>query len=190
MLNFGIFLLELIYGLIENSAALLSDSAHNVGDAIILGSSLLVINSSHKTKAKLALTKCILWGSFGLLAFYQVYISIKTGIIPSYMIVSWIGLLALLTNILSASILVFFKDNDINIKSAYVCCRNDALGNILIIISGYFVYRMESNWPDIIVGSIIVIVILISAYRLGVESYMAIKTGNYSVEFEDFKNKS
>ena len=60
LLNFIIFLVELYYGYVENSAALLGDSAHNVGDAAILGSSIFVISSSHKVKGKLAIIKCLI----------------------------------------------------------------------------------------------------------------------------------
>lgn len=177
-LNFSIFVIELYYGYFENSAALLSDSAHNVGDAMILGASLFIISSSQKVKASVAILKCSLWALFGFLALYQVYLSIISDQIPSYVIIGWVGFLALLTNIISTFVLLGFKDCDVNLKSAYICCRNDALGNMLVIIAGYFVYRMNSSLPDILAGLIISFIILISATTLGIESYRILKSNN------------
>lgn len=174
-LNFLIFLVEFYYGYIENSAALLSDSAHNIGDAVILGTSIFVISSSQKVKAKVAIIKCSIWGLFGLLALYQVYISYMSTQIPSYEVIGWIGFLALVVNIISTLILLSFKDSDVNLKSAYICCRNDAFGNLLVIVAGFFVYRLNSWWPDIIAGLIISFIILISAIKLGMESYNVMK---------------
>ena len=174
-LNFLIFLVEFYYGYIENSAALLSDSAHNIGDAVILGTSIFVISSSQKVKAKVAIIKCSIWGLFGLLALYQVYISYMSTQIPSYEVIGWIGFLALVVNIISTLILLSFKDSDVNLKSAYICCRNDAFGNLLVIVAGFFVYRLNPWWPDIIAGLIISFIILISAIKLGMESYNVMK---------------
>ena len=174
-LNFLIFLVEFYYGYIENSAALLSDSAHNIGDTVILGTSIFVISSSQKVKAKVAIIKCSIWGLFGLLALYQVYISYMSTQIPSYEVIGWIGFLALVVNIISTLILLSFKDSDVNLKSAYICCRNDAFGNLLVIVAGFFVYRLNSWWPDIIAGLIISFIILISAIKLGMESYNVMK---------------
>jgi cation diffusion facilitator family transporter len=180
-LNFFIFGIELYYGYLENSSALLSDSAHNVGDAIILGTSIFVIYSSQRTKAVLAIFKCTIWGLFGILALYQVYLSYSSGQVPSFYTVGWIGFLALVVNIASTLLLVPFKNNDVNLKSAFVCCRNDAIGNVLIIASGFFVYKLNSSWPDLVAGSLIGIIILFSATKLGLESYHIIKSNKVEV---------
>jgi|TARA_B110000116_G_C16801021_1_gene570723 Co/Zn/Cd efflux system component len=176
ILNFFIFAIEFYYGYIENSAALLSDSAHNIGDAVILGTSILVISSPQSVKAKLAIIKCSIWGLFGLLAIYQVYLSYILMQVPSYSVIGWIGGLALFVNIFSAMILLSYKDKDVNLKSAYICCRNDAFGNLLVVLAGFLVYKLNSWWPDIIAGLIIGIIILVSAIILGIESYKIMKT--------------
>ena len=144
ILNFVIFGVELYYGLRESSAALLSDSGHNIGDAIILGSSLFFINASIKDKAKLALVKCMFWVFFGFLALFHVYVNLSTGLLPSHLLVGSIGVGALIVNISTVIFMYGFKEDDINIKSAYICCRNDAIGNILIILSAYLVYLFNT----------------------------------------------
>jgi Co/Zn/Cd efflux system component len=76
-----------------------------------------------------------------------------------------------------------FKDDDINIKSAYICCRNDAIGNLLIILSAYLVYLWGTSWPDVFAGLIIASLMFVSAYNIAKESYGLIKTGNHPVKF-------
>mgnify|MGYP001320582943 CR=1 FL=1 len=183
ILNFVIFGVELYYGLRESSAALLSDSGHNIGDAIILGSSLFFINASIKDKAKLALVKCMFWVFFGFLALFHVYVNLSTGLLPSHLLVGSIGVGALIVNISTVIFMYGFKEDDINIKSAYICCRNDAIGNILIILSAYLVYLLNTNWPDIIAGLIIATLMFISAYRIAKESFYLIKRGQQKVTF-------
>jgi Co/Zn/Cd efflux system component len=96
--------------------------------------------------------------------------------VPSYSVIGWIGGLALFVNIFSAMILLSYKDKDVNLKSAYICCRNDAFGNLLVVLAGFLVYKLNSWWPDIIAGLIIGIIILVSAIILGIESYKIMKT--------------
>jgi len=84
-------------------------------------------------------------------------------------------------NIFVTLLLGKFKDNDINIKSAFICCRNDAIGNILVILAGFLVYKLQSNCPDLVAGIIISTIILYSSISLGIESYRVAKTGEYNV---------
>ena len=183
LLNFIIFGIELFYGIIESSAALLSDSGHNIGDAIILGSSLFFISASIKSKAKLAIVKCIFWVFFGGLALYHAFLNIQTGSIPSHFLVGSIGIAALIVNVSTVVFMSGFKEDDINIKSAYICCRNDAIGNVLIIFSAFLVYKLETSWPDVVAGLMIASLMFASAYRIAKESYELIKTGNQPVRF-------
>ena len=115
LLNFIIFGVELFYGIIESSAALLSDSGHNVGDAIILGSSVFFLAASIISKAKLAIVKCVFWVFFGGLALYHAFLNIQTGSIPSHFLVGSIGVAALIVNISTVIFMSRFKENDINI---------------------------------------------------------------------------
>ena len=75
LLNFIIFGVELVYGIIESSVALLSDSGHNVGDAIILGSSVFFLSASITSKAKLAIVKCVFWVFFEFFGYFLIFYS-------------------------------------------------------------------------------------------------------------------
>ena len=94
-----------------------------------------------------------------------------------------IGIAALIVNVSTVVFMSGFKEDDINIKSAYICCRNDAIGNVLIIFSAFLVYKLETSWPDVVAGLMIASLMFISAYRIAKESYELIKTGNQPVRF-------
>ena len=62
-----------------------------------------------------------------------------------------------------------------NLKSAYICCRNDALGNLLIIIAGLLIMRTGTNWPDLIVGTMIGLLVVYSAVKITKESLIILQ---------------
>ncbi len=175
LLNAAMFGLELYYGLIVQSVSLISDSAHNIGDALILGSSIFVIGSTLVSKARLAIIKSLVMLGFGILTMYYVITNITTGYVPVYETITWVGIIVLIGNIISALLLLYYRNKDINLKSAYICCRNDAIGCVGIIIAGVLVGLTNSNIPDIIIGGGIAILICYSAIGIFKESINVIR---------------
>ena len=115
---------DLTYGLMMNSASLLSDAANNSGDVFILGSSILVLSSTTAVKNKLALLKGIIMITFGLWAFYHVYLGIIGESQLSGGIISIVGVMSLIGNSTVALIMYRHQHKDINFMSAFICCRN------------------------------------------------------------------
>jgi Co/Zn/Cd efflux system component len=146
-----------------------------VGDAMILGSSLFVMTASQGAKARLALVKCVIWLVFGLLTFYHVGQNIITGQVPNHLPIIILGAIALIGNIISTLLLQAYREKDVNLKSAYICCRNDALGNLLIIIAGLLIMATGTNWPDIIVGMFIGLLVIYSAAKISKESLIILQ---------------
>ena len=179
LINFIMFGLELFYGLAENSASLLGDAAHNSGDALILGSSLFVMASTMLVKAKLALIKSVMMLGFGLLTFYHVIMTIWIGTIPHYETLTTVGTIALVGNIISALLLMYYRKKDINLKSAYICCRNDVVASAGIIVAGVLVMYTASFWPDVIIGSLIGGLIIWSSIGIAKESLGVITDENF-----------
>ena len=170
LINLIMFGLELFYGLVENSASLLGDAAHNSGDALILGSSLFVMASTMRVKAKLALIKSVIMLGFGLLTFFHVGMTIWSGTVPHYETLTTVGTIALVGNIVSALLLMYYRNKDINLKSAYICCRNDVVASAGIILAGVLVMYTASFWPDVIIGSLIGGLIVWSSIGIAKES--------------------
>ncbi len=158
-----------------NGMGMYSDTIDISTKAIILGSSIFLITASKLAKAKLALVKCAIWMAFGFLTLYHVGNNFITGQVPHHIPITLIGAIALIGNILSTLLLLTYKNKDVNLKSAYICCRNDALGNLLIIIAGLLIMRTGTNWPDLIVGTMIGLLVVYSAAKITKESLIILQ---------------
>ena len=113
MINLVMITADLTYGLMMNSASLLSDAANNSGDVFILGSSILVLSSTTAVKNRLALLKGIIMIAFGLWAFYHVYLGLIGSSILSGGIISFVGLLSLIGNTSVALMMHKYQHKDI-----------------------------------------------------------------------------
>ena len=160
LINLIMVALDLTYGLMMNSASLLSDAANNSGDVFILGSSIIVLSSTTAVKNQLALLKGIIMTVFGLWAFYHVYLGLIGESALSGGIISFVGLISLIGNTSVALMMHKHQHKDINFKSAFICCRNDAIASAGIILAGVLVIYTGSFWPDVIIGTIIATVVL------------------------------
>ena len=155
IINLVMITADLTYGLMMNSATLLSDAANNSGDVFILGSSILVLSSTIVVKNRLALIKGIIMTAFGLWAFYHVYLGLIGESQLSGGVVTSVGVLSLIGNTSVALMMHQHHHKDINFKSAFICCRNDAFASAGIILAGVLVMFTGSFLPDIIIGAII-----------------------------------
>jgi len=170
LINAVMFVVELYYGVISHSASLLGDSAHNIGDALIILSSMFVMGATLRVKAKVALLKSVIMLVFGILALWYVVQNSMTGYVPSATPITIVGIFVLIGNVASAMLLLYYRHKDINLKSAYICCRNDAISSVGIIIAGILVGLTQSNMPDLVIGGAIGLLICYSAIRIFKES--------------------
>ena len=170
LINAAMFVVELYYGIISHSASLLGDSAHNIGDALIILSSMFVMGATLRVKAKVALLKSVIMLVFGILALWYVVQNSMTGYVPSATPITIVGIFVLIGNVASAMLLLYYRHKDINLKSAYICCRNDAISSVGIIIAGILVGLTQSNMPDLVIGGAIGLLICYSAIRIFKES--------------------
>ena len=155
IINLIMLTADLTFGLMMNSAALLGDAASNSGDVFILGTSLLVLTSSTTVKNKLALLKGLIMSVFGIWAFYHVYLGLIGESQLSGGVVTTVGVLSFIGNTTVALMMHRHHHKDINFKSAFICCRNDAIASAGIILAGVLVMLTGSFWPDVIIGAII-----------------------------------
>ena len=146
---------DLTYGLMMNSASLLGDAANNSGDAFIFLVSVIVLSSTTVIKNRVALLKGIIMLAFSVWAFYHVYLGIIGLSWLSGGIVTAVGLLSLIGNSTVAVMMYKHQDKDLNFKSAFICCRNDAIASLGVVLAGILVWVSNSHWPDVIIGAII-----------------------------------
>jgi len=172
-LNLGMFIVEIVAGHLARSSALTADSLDMFADAFVYGLSLYVINDNHVIRARASLVKGFLMGLIGLFIVGESIFKIFNSTVPIGETMTIVGIFALLANFASFVLLIKHKNNDLNLKSAWICSRNDMTSNIAVIIAGFMVVSFQSMWPDVIVGLGISVMILQSSFQIIKESLVA-----------------
>lgn len=166
VVNFTMFGVEIIAGIQANSAALLADSLDFFGDAANYSISLWVLNMSLITRAKASVLKGASMGLFGLFVLGNAVWSAMIGTLPNATTMSAVGVIALLANISVAILLYSYRNGDSNMRSVWLCTRNDALGNIAVIIAAVAIVGTGTAWPDLVVAAIMAILALSSSWQV------------------------
>jgi Co/Zn/Cd efflux system component len=151
-INATMFLVELVAGLLAHSTALLADAADMLGDAIVYGFSLYVIGRGAAWQARAALLKGGIMAAFGLAIVVEVMVKLARGLAPQADVMWGVGCLALAAN---TSVLVFLwrhRADDINMRSVWICSRNDVAANAGVLLAALGVTVTGSAWPDVAVG--------------------------------------
>jgi cation diffusion facilitator family transporter len=169
-LNAGMFGVEFAAGLLAGSVALLADSLDMLGDALVYGFSLYVVNRSAVWKVRAALAKASVMGLFGIAVLGQLVLKLIHPQVPLFETMSVVGALALIVNGLCFGMLWRHRAEDINMRSVWLCSRNDVIANVSVLLAALAVWRLQSSWPDILVGALICIVFLRSAFAVAREA--------------------
>ena len=165
-LNLSMFIIEVVVGVKAGSTALWADALDFAGDAANYAISLAVLSMTLYWRATAALLKGMTMAAFGIFVIVKVIWTWWLGITPEPMVMGAIGVLALVVNVVVALMLYAFRDGDANMRSVWLCSRNDAIANIAVIIAAVGVFGTGSMFPDLLVAFII-------AY-LGVSSGLAV----------------
>jgi len=170
LLNALMFAVELSAGLIARSSALLADSLDMLGDALVYGFSLYVVTLSLRWKAAAALAKGLVMAAFGLFVVAEALHKVTLPVVPQAEAMGAIGLLALAVNGLCFALLWRHRGEDLNMRSVWLCSRNDIVANIAVLAAAGAVAWSGSRWPDIAVGLMIASLFLHSAYGVLTEA--------------------
>lgn len=162
-INGAMFLVEFGAGLLAGSTALLADSVDMLGDALVYGFSLYVVSRGSVWQARAALLKGTVMAVFGLGVLAEAVLKIVRGIVPAAGLMGGIGLLALVANAVCLFLLWRCRADDINMRSAWLCSRNDVMANVGVLVAAGAVALTGSAWPDIAVGLLIAGLFVISA---------------------------
>ena len=154
-LKTAMFLVEIIGGLQSGSVSLLADAVDFAGDAANYGLSLAVLSLGLGWRARAALVKGLSMGGYGIFVLGKAAWSALAGIPPEPVTMGAIALLALLANVSVAVMLYAFRDGDANMRSVWLCSRNDAIVNVAIVFAALGVFGTGSAWPDLGVAGII-----------------------------------
>jgi cation diffusion facilitator family transporter len=163
VINLSMFFVESRYGIISRSTSLLADSLDMLGDAFVYAFSLYVIGRSQRQNSLVSLLKGLIMALFGVGVIGQaVYRYFSPGV-PMAETMGIVGAAALLANLACAFLLLRHRHDDINMRSTWLCSRNDVIANIGVLIAACLVGTTRSKYPDLIVGIAISFLVLRSS---------------------------
>ena len=147
------FVVELSAGAFANSKALQADALDFLGDTLTYALSLWAIGRSVQVRTSAALIKGFSLAFMGFWVFGSTVYSMFYIEEPRAEIMGAVGFLALAANLASVGILMRFKEGDSNVRSVWLCSRNDAIGNVAVMVAAILVWATASRWPDLIVAA-------------------------------------
>ncbi len=169
-INAAMFAVEMGAGQLAGSQALKADALDFLGDALTYGISLAVIGASLRTRSLAAMGKGLSLLLMGLWVLGSTLYQVFFVGLPQAHVMGAIGFLALAANLASVLILVRYKDGDANVRSVWLCSRNDAIGNVAVMLAALAVWGTGTGWPDLIVAGIMAGLFLNSAVQILVQA--------------------
>lgn len=166
IINASLFAVEIVAGAAAGSASLLADSADFLADSANYAISLFVLGAALAMRARAALVKGLSMGLIGLLVASNIVWRLFNGQVPEAEVMGVVGLLALVANMATVALLYAFRQGDANMRSVWICSRNDAIGNIAVMLAAAGVFGTGSNWPDLIVAAIMAWLALSGAVQI------------------------
>lgn len=152
VINGVMFGVEILGGLHAGSVSLLADAIDFAGDAANYGLSLAVLSMGLAWRSRAALVKGLSMTAFGVFVIGKTAWSAFAGVPPAPLTMSLIAVLALFANASVALILYSYREGDANQRSVWLCSRNDAIGNLAVLLAAAGVFGAGSAWPDLIVA--------------------------------------
>jgi Co/Zn/Cd efflux system component len=171
VINLSMFFIEMFYSYKAKSTSLMADGLDMLGDAFVYGVSLYAIGKGATLVNSISRIKGLIMLILGLSVLGQALYRFYHQIPPSAELMGVIGLLALVANSICAYLLLNHKSDDLNMKSIWLCSRNDVIANIGVLIAALLVGYLHSPYPDLIIGCAIAAIVLNSSYQVLKESF-------------------
>ncbi|BEH15790.1 cation diffusion facilitator family transporter [Marinobacter shengliensis] len=152
--NLAMFFVEGLASLQSGSVALMADAIDFFGDSANYLLSLTVLSMGMLWRGRAALVKGLTMATFGLVVWGRAIWVLQSGVTPEPLTMGLVGLLALAANVGVAVMLFKFREGDSDMRSVWLCSRNDAIGNLAVMGAALGVFGTGSAWPDLIVAGI------------------------------------
>ena len=153
VLNAIMFAVEFGASWTSGSVSLLADSIDFLGDASNYALSLAVLGMALSVRSKAAVVKAACMGGFGVFVLVRALWSWHAGVTPEPATMGVVGFVALAVNAGVAWMLYKFRTGDANMRSVWLCSRNDALGNLAVMLAALGIFATKSAWPDLLVAA-------------------------------------
>ncbi|MFV0680099.1 cation transporter [Ottowia sp.] len=178
VVNAAMFGVELLAGWAAGSVALLADAIDFFGDAVNYGLSLAVLGMALATRAKAALFKAACMAAFGVFVLGRAAWSVRGGIVPEAMTMGVVATLALVANVAVAWLLYHYRSGDANMRSVWICSRNDAIGNVAVALAALGVLGTGTAWPDLMVAALMALLGITGAWAVGRQAWAELRGGS------------
>ena len=166
VINLAMFAVEIGAGFKSGSTSLLADAIDFFGDAANYGVSLAVLSAGVVLRSKAALLKGACMMAFGVFVLGRAAYMFGQGGTPEALVMGSIGLLALIANVAVAAMLYAWREGDANMRSVWLCSRNDAIGNIAVMLAALGVLGTGSAWPDLMVAAGMAVLALVGGWSV------------------------
>ncbi|MGV3583149.1 MAG: cation transporter [Methylophilus sp.] len=176
IVNFLMFCVEVLGGYNAQSVSLMADAIDFFGDTVNYGISLAVLSIGLMWRARAALLKGLTMGAFGLFVLGSTVWSMMHGKLPEAYTMGIIGTLALVANVSVAAMLYAYREGDANMRSVWLCSRNDAIGNVAVMLAAIGVFGSGSAWPDLLVATIMASLGLTAAIQVSKQALAELST--------------
>ncbi|MBT8141790.1 MAG: cation transporter [Gammaproteobacteria bacterium] len=164
--NFTMFVVEIIASQVGDSMSLQADALDFFGDSVNYGISLFVVGMALTARAKASLFKAATMALFGAWIIGSAIYRAIVGSVPDPMTMGFIAVIALIVNVMVAMFLYRYRKGDSNKQSIWLCSRNDAIGNIAVLIAAAGVFASGSRWPDLLVAAVIAFLSISAALQV------------------------
>lgn len=165
-INLAMFFIEVVYSWIADSSALFGDSLDMLGDALVYSMSLYAIFKGKKWGIRVSQLKSVLMAALGITVITQALFRFFGHLSPHAETMGKIGALALFANLICALLLLRYRHSEINMRSTWLCSRNDVIVNLSVLLAAFFVHYTQSQIPDLLVGVGIALLVLSSAIQV------------------------
>lgn len=158
-INFGMFVFEIVFGIISESTGLIADALDMLADSLVYGMSLFAVGKVAQTKNKAAFTSGVFQMALALACLFEVARRFIFGSEPisTYMIA--ISFVALIANLACLFLIYKHKDGGVHMKASWIFSANDVIANTGVLIAGALVAITGSRYPDLVIGMIIAFVV-------------------------------
>ena len=164
VINATMFVVEFTAGMVSHSTALMADSLDMLADALVYALGLFALNRAAHWKNRAALSSGIFQMVLGLGILIQPIYLLSTNSMPDAFNMGVFGVISLVANTICFLLLMAYRDDDINMRATWICTRNDMINNVGVLIAAALVYWLSTPVPDIVIGLVMAIIVIRSAW--------------------------
>jgi len=177
VINGGMFAIEIVAGITGGSKALQADALDFFGDAANYAISLGVAGMAITWRARAAMLKGATLALLGLYVLLAAGWGALHGAVPHAEVMGVVGVAALIANVVVAVMLYRFRSGDANMRSVWICSRNDAIGNSAVVLAALGVFGLNSAWPDLAVAALMAVLGLSGGFQIMRQARAELRSG-------------